>query len=72
VTITLGRDRERVRFVVADDGVGMENPSRANGDGHGLTSMRDRIGALSGQVEIISTPGRGTTIRATVPDRSIQ
>jgi signal transduction histidine kinase len=50
----------------------MENPSGANGDGHGLTSMRDRIGALSGQVEIISTPGRGTTIRATVPDRSHQ
>jgi signal transduction histidine kinase len=66
VTVTLGRDRERVRFAVADDGVGMD-PSA--GDGDGLTSMRDRIGAVSGELEITSTSGRGTTIRATVPDR---
>jgi signal transduction histidine kinase len=72
VTITLGRDRERVRFAVADDGVGMDNPSATDGDGHGLTSMRDRIGAVSGELEITSTPGRGTTIRATVPDSSLQ
>jgi signal transduction histidine kinase len=67
VTITLGRDGERVRLAVADDGVGMD-PSAADGDGDGLTSMRDRIGAVSGELEITSTPGRGTTIRATVPD----
>jgi signal transduction histidine kinase len=72
VTITLGRDRERVRFAVADDGVGMDDPSATDGDGHGLTSMRDRIGAVSGELEITSTPGRGTTIRATVPDSSLQ
>jgi signal transduction histidine kinase len=72
VTITLGRDRERVRFAVADDGVGMDNPSGADGDGHGLTSMSDRIGAVSGELEITSTPGRGTTIRATVPDSGVQ
>ena len=66
VTITLGRDRERVRFAVADDGVGMD-PSAADGDGDGLTSMRDRIGAVSGELEITSTPGRGTTVRGSVP-----
>ena len=71
VTITLGRDRERVRFAVADDGVGMD-PSAVDGDGDGLTSMRDRIGAVSGELEITSTPGRGTTIRATVPDSGVQ
>ncbi len=71
VTITLGRDRERVRFAVADDGVGID-PSAGNGDGYGLTSMRDRIGAVSGEIEITSTPGRGTTIRATVPDSTVQ
>jgi hypothetical protein len=71
VTITLGRDRDRVRFAVVDDGVGMD-PSAADGEGDGLTSMRDRIGAVSGDLEITSTPGRGTTIRATVPDISVQ
>ena len=45
VTITLGRDRERVRFAVADDGVGMDL-SAADRAGDGLTGMRDRIGAV--------------------------
>ena len=65
VTITLGRDRQRVRFAVADDGVGMNNPSSP--DGHGLTGMRDRIGAVNGELEITSVPGRGTTVMGTVP-----
>jgi signal transduction histidine kinase len=63
VTITLGRDEQRVHFVVADDGVGMENPSA----GDGLTSMRDRIAAVGGELEITSAPGHGTTIRGSVP-----
>jgi signal transduction histidine kinase len=66
VTITLGRDENGIRFTVADDGVGMDNPSTAGGEG--LTSMRDRIGAVSGELEITSAPGHGTTIHATVPD----
>ena len=71
VTITLGRNREQVRFAVADDGVGID-PTADHSDGYGMTSMRDRIGAVSGEFEITSTPGQGTTIRATVPDRSAQ
>ena len=65
VTITLGRDEQRVHFAVADDGVGIDNPSSADGDG--LTSMRDRIAAVSGELEITSTPGHGTTVRGSVP-----
>ena len=37
------------------------------GDGDGLIGMRDRIGAVGGTVEITSAPGRGTTVRGTVP-----
>ena len=65
VTITLGRDERRVHFAVADDGVGIDNPSSADGDG--LTSMRDRIAAVSGELEVTSTPGHGTTVRGSVP-----
>ena len=49
VTITLGRDGERVRLAVADDGVGMD-PLAREGVGDGLTSMRDRIGAVGGEL----------------------
>jgi signal transduction histidine kinase len=65
VTIVLGRDRQRVRFAVADDGVGMDDPSAAVGEG--LTSMRDRIGAVSGELEISSARGQGTIVRGTIP-----
>jgi signal transduction histidine kinase len=36
-------------------------------DGLGLQSMRDRIGAVGGQIEIIKRPGRGAAVTATVP-----
>jgi signal transduction histidine kinase len=65
VTVTLGRDGRGVHFSIADDGVGID--TRA-GDGVGLVSMRDRIGGVGGELEIISAPGLGTTVRGTVPD----
>ncbi len=66
VTVFLTRDKSGVRFEVADDGVGMGIPPHS--DGIGMTSMRDRIGAVAGQIEICSSPGRGTTVRGAVPD----
>jgi signal transduction histidine kinase len=68
VTITLRRDPGGIRFELADDGVGMD--ASAAGDGLGLVSMRDRIDAVGGELEISSSPGRGTIVRGAVPDRS--
>jgi signal transduction histidine kinase len=48
---------------VRDDGVGGAAP---NG-GSGLRGLADRLAALDGRLEIESTPGRGTSIRARVP-----
>jgi signal transduction histidine kinase len=33
----------------------------------GLVNMRDRIGAVSGELEINSVPGHGTTVSGAVP-----
>ena len=33
----------------------------------GLANMADRIAAVGGQLRIDSAPGRGTTVRASVP-----
>jgi signal transduction histidine kinase len=68
VTITLGRDPGRARVEIADDGVGMDAHSARGGVG--LLSMRDRIGAVGGELEISSSPRNGTSVRARVPDRS--
>ena len=68
-TATLGRDGERVAFAISDDGAGIDSsqPGVGDGDGDGLDSMRDRIGAVGGELRIVSAPGVGTTVRGTVP-----
>lgn len=67
VTLRVGRDLRLLRFEFSDDGVGLGAAPR--GDGIGMTSMRDRISSVGGELEVISSPVRGTTIRGTIPDR---
>ena len=63
--IELAQDGARVRFTVADSGVGFD-ASRlgASGDkpGLGLLSMRERAEAIGGQLRVESAPGQGTRI----------
>ena len=35
--------------------------------GSGLRGLADRVGALDGELEVDSRPGRGTTVRASLP-----
>lgn len=67
VTLRVSRDVGLLRFEFVDDGVGLDTAH--GGGGIGMTSMRDRIGAVGGELEVISSPGRGTTVRGAVPDR---
>ena len=53
---------------VTDEGVGFDPQARAIASRRlGLTSMRERVVSLGGQLEISSAPGQGTTISAEVP-----
>jgi signal transduction histidine kinase len=51
---------------VRDDGAGFD-PAAVDGDGVGLTSMRDRMAAVGGDLSIHSRPGHGTRVSATIP-----
>ena len=62
-TVKVSRDDGRAVVEVADDGVGGADPSR----GSGLRGLADRVEALDGRLNVSSTPGRGTTIRAEIP-----
>jgi len=64
--VTLDRRGNDIQFGVVDDGSGFAPAERSNGIG--LQSMRDRIDALGGELEVISAPGAGTRVRGTVPD----
>jgi PAS domain S-box-containing protein len=70
VTLSLTRHDEGVEFEVADDGPGFD--PREQSSGFGLASMRDRIAAVGGELEIISAPGQGARIRGIVPHRGAQ
>ena len=65
VRLRLEEGDAALRFEVSDDGPGFD-PAAAGG-GHGFVNMSDRLGAIGGSVRWDSTPGRGTTVRGTVP-----
>jgi signal transduction histidine kinase len=65
VEVTLTAQPETVEFEIEDDGRGFD--TTAVSDGNGLINMGDRIGALGGTLDVVSTPGRGTTVIASVP-----
>jgi signal transduction histidine kinase len=65
IDVTLERRGNLIEFTVVDDGVGFEPEAQASG--FGLMSMHDRIGAVDGLLEIVSSPGRGTVVRGTLP-----
>lgn len=67
-SVTLRRAGGRIELTVDDDGVGFEAGSVGYGH-HGLAGMRHRMLAVGGGLEIRSTPGAGTTIRASLPPR---
>ena len=68
--VTLGSANGRVSATIHDEGRGFKWTEAAtmDGDGHiGLTGMRERAALVGGTVSVRSAPGKGTTIRASVP-----
>jgi two-component system sensor histidine kinase UhpB len=69
VTISLGRAGDTLSVVIEDDGEGFEPEHRAltPGSGMGLLCMEERARLLDGTLEIESSPGNGTVVRAALP-----
>jgi signal transduction histidine kinase len=57
-------DRELL-FEIGDDGAGLD--PMVGERGTGLTNMRDRLGAVGGELRIESTLGRGTRVIGAIP-----
>jgi signal transduction histidine kinase len=81
VRIRLYLQRDRMVLEVTDDGAGFD-PAAIGGasgavtggtlggsepTGFGLAAMRERAELLGGKLELASAPGRGTTVRLTMP-----
>ncbi len=70
IRITMTDEAAHWVLSVADDGVGMEKDVELySGEGFGLTSMRQRAGAIGGEWHIDSTPGAGTRVSVRLPKR---
>ncbi len=67
-TVRLSEERGQLCAEIVDDGCGFDVATTRRGNG--LTNIEDRLDALGGTLDISSTPGRGTTLCATLPARS--
>ncbi len=63
--VSLRRGAEGAILVIDDDGRGFE--SGTAGEGLGIGNLRDRVASLGGSLDILSTVGEGTTVRAVLP-----
>ncbi|ADB53266.1 sensor histidine kinase [Conexibacter woesei] len=64
VRVALAYEPDGVALTIDDDGRGA---ATANGDGHGLSGMRERAALLGGSVEAGPRPGGGFRVRARLP-----
>jgi signal transduction histidine kinase len=71
VSIILGRQETHVVLSVQDNGIGLDTrklgSTAKSRQGIGLLGMRERVAALQGEFEIISEPGKGTSIIVALP-----
>jgi signal transduction histidine kinase len=60
IAISVAEEGTSLRIEVADDGIG-------GADG-GLSSVRDRVASVGGDVRVVSPPGAGTRVVVEIPD----
>jgi PAS domain S-box-containing protein len=65
--VALNGAPHEIQMRVHDLGVGFDARRASNGHGLGLTSMKERLRLVNGELSINSEPGHGTTVLARVP-----
>ena len=70
--IVLSRDKESIRIMVTNDGMGFDAAKKLAGlqtiDSYGLYSMREHLRAINGEIEIESQSGKeGMRAAVTAP-----
>lgn len=64
-TVHLKREGSWLTLTISDDGMGFE--VGAAGTGIGLVSMRERAEDIGGTFSVVSSPGGGVIVTATLP-----
>jgi signal transduction histidine kinase len=66
-SVVLRCDPGMVSLRIADDGAGFDLEGAGDRSGFGLRGMAERADLVGGRLDVLSDPGRGTTIEARVP-----
>jgi signal transduction histidine kinase len=67
IDLTLAFSPRSVTLSIADDGKGMGQEGANQGDGTGITGMKERAADMAAVLVIDSAPDRGTIVRVEVP-----
>lgn len=69
--ITLHRHPHELQVSIRDEGVGFEPnliaSARDSATGFGLSSIEERLDLFNGQMQVLSAPGQGTTVKIRLP-----
>jgi PAS domain S-box-containing protein len=76
VTVQLTKRAHAVQLTIKDDGIGFDPGGPAGGrrakPGLGLLSLRERAAYVDGALNVLSAPGKGTTVLARIPIASVR
>jgi signal transduction histidine kinase len=70
--VELVEHANQIDLIIRDSGKGFEVEEARQSGGLGLTSMRERVRLVNGDLEIQSAPMGGTTLRIRIPFKSDQ
>jgi len=66
LAVTVRGDGAKLTLGVVDDGVGFDTDNAVDPDRYGLRGLRSLVRDVGGELEVISAPGEGTTVRMEV------
>ncbi len=65
LSVTFNKDSDQLYVTIADDGVGFDTSTAANGIG--LKNISSRVAQLKGSIDITSQINKGTELKLTIP-----
>jgi signal transduction histidine kinase len=68
-TISLQQQNDQLVLIIQDNGVGFDKEKLGGKKTLGILGMKERAAMMGGTYEIISAPGKGTTVTVKVPLR---
>jgi signal transduction histidine kinase len=67
LTLALQQAGTALTLTIHDDGSGFEISQTPPNGHYGIAGMKERAGLINGSLQVESLPGKGTTVRLTVP-----